>query len=195
MKKQTKRNMRNIYRNCFSYLGRLRNICFVIIFLFLFSFFLGFSFPQIFEKEIMKYISEILKRTENLGFIGMFLFIFSNNLSTAFLSLIFGLFFGIFSVFISMVNGYVLGFVMRKSIEIGGIGTSWKILPHGVFELPAFIISVALGLKLGMFIFARKKKEYLRDNFENALKVFVYIVLPLLLIAGIIESVLIFLVR
>ena len=63
-----------------------------------------------------------------------------------------------------------------------------RLLPHGIFEIPALILSLGLGLKLGFFIFTKNKKKYLKDNLINSLRVFVYIILPLLIIAAIIEA-------
>jgi uncharacterized membrane protein SpoIIM required for sporulation len=60
-----------------------------------------------------------------------------------------------------------------------------------VFELPAVFISLALGVKLGMFIFSREKgKEFMRRA-RNSMIIFVCIVIPLLIIAAVIEGLLI----
>ncbi|MEI6731787.1 MAG: stage II sporulation protein M, partial [archaeon] len=71
----------------------------------------------------------------------------------------------------------------------------WKIVPHGIFELPAIFVSLGLGIKLGAFVFGpERKKEFVRRALAS-LKVFVYVVLPLLIIAAIIEGMLIFLYK
>ena len=71
----------------------------------------------------------------------------------------------------------------------------WRIFPHGIFELPAVFISLGLGLKLGTFIFQRNKLKAFAEFFWNSLRVFLFIVLPLLIIAAIIEGSLIFLLE
>jgi len=68
----------------------------------------------------------------------------------------------------------------------------WRILPHGIFELPAVFIALGMGLKFGGFIFQKEKIKSLREYFWNSLRVFLFVVLPLLIIAGIIEGTLIF---
>jgi len=39
------------------------------------------------------------------------------------------------------------------SVGIEGYGILWRLVPHGIFELPAVFISLGLGIKLGTFIF------------------------------------------
>lgn len=183
------------YRKCFEYIKCLKNYYIVLLSLFLAAFIFAFAYPQLFQETLNKYITEILKQTENLGVFGMFMFLFKNNLSTAFFGIVLGAVFGIFPLVSSIMNGYVLGFVLRKSADVGGLGVVWKILPHGIFELPAFFLSISIGLKLGMFISARKKRKYLAENIEMGFRVFLYVIFPLLIIAGVIETVLIFFLK
>ena len=89
-------------------------------------------------------------------------------------------------------NGYLVGFVARMSVDAGGIGVLWKLFPHGIFELPAVIMSIGIGMKMGIDIFRKDKKQIAR-NFKEALRFLIFVVLPLLIIAGIIEGILIFL--
>tara|TARA_Y100000310_G_C20095245_1_gene540165 strand:- start:42 stop:488 length:447 start_codon:yes stop_codon:yes gene_type:complete len=139
---------------------------------------------------IREFVKEIVEKTEGMGFVQLFWFIFQNNVVTAFFGLILGLVLGLFPIFISMINGYVIGFVANISVSVAGFSSLWKLAPHGIFELPALIISLGLGLKLGSFIFAKsgKRKKKLKYDLKNSLRVFLFIVIPLLLIAGLIES-------
>ena len=91
------------------------------------------------------------------------------------------------------INGYVLGFVAYLVVNSDGILVLWRLFPHGIFELPAIFISLGLGLKVGTFIFQKKKFESLKKYSLNSLRVFLFIVLPLLIIASIIEGSLIYL--
>jgi stage II sporulation protein M len=70
-----------------------------------------------------------------------------------------------------------------------------KLLPHGIFELPAIILALAFGLRTGMFIFSKKPELEFRYRIKNALRVFVFVIVPLLVIAAIIETSLIFLIK
>ena len=92
----------------------------------------------------------------------------------------------------AILNGYLVGFVASMAVGSGGVIVLWRILPHGIFELPAVFISLGLGLKFGTFIFQKKILESFRRFLWNSLRVFLLIVLPLLIIAAIIEGCLIF---
>ena len=99
-----------------------------------------------------------------------------------------GVFIGLFPITSAVVNGYLIGFIANHAVAEKGVLVLWRLLPHGIFELPAVFISMGLGLKIGIGLL---KEENLKKNFVNALRVFVFVVLPLLIIAGIIEGVLV----
>jgi len=67
----------------------------------------------------------------------------------------------------------------------------WRLVPHGIFELPAIFISLGIGLKFGTFIFQKNKSESFRRYLWNSLQLFVLIIMPLLIAAAIIEGALI----
>jgi stage II sporulation protein M len=90
-----------------------------------------------------------------------------------------------------MINGAVLGYVFSRVYVLYGASDFWRILPHGIFELPAIFIALGLGVKLGFFIFSGNiKQEFLR-RFYYSFLVFLFVVVPLLIIAAIIEGLLI----
>jgi stage II sporulation protein M len=157
---------------------------------------LGFFIPV--SKEIMDiilgYLQQILEQTKDMSMLQLISFIFLNNLQASFLGLTFGLVLGIFPVLFTILNGYVLGIVASLSVSQEGIYSLLNLFPHGIFELPAVFISLGMGLKLGAFIFQKNKKEFFKKNISRSAKVFLFIILPLLLIAAIIEGVLIFLI-
>jgi len=136
---------------------------------------------------IMTFIDNLIRQTEGMGQGELVGFIFFNNLQSSFMGLIFGILFGIFPVFALITNGYLLGFVSASSVKTGGLFTLWRILPHGIFELPALFIALGLGLRLGTFVFRDDKKSFKRNLLES-LRVFLLIVLPLLIIAALIEG-------
>ncbi len=123
-----------------------------------------------------------------MSFLQLFVFILQNNLITAFFGLLLGVFLGLFPLLLTFLNGYVLGFVANLSVGIGGFSSLWRLVPHGIFELPALIISLGLGLKLGMFVFSKNPKKQLVYDLENSLRVFLFVILPLLIVAGLIET-------
>ena len=90
------------------------------------------------------------------------------------------------------MNGFILGFVSKLSVAEIGLFSLWKLLPHGIFELPAIFISFASGVKLGSFIFHKKKIEALENFLKNTLRIFILVVVPLLFLAALIESAFLF---
>ncbi len=158
---------------------------------------LGYFFPIFFEKQILDLIKGLIEKTKGLGTFELIRFIFINNLGSSFFALFLGIFFGIFPIGVLVANAYVLGYVASKSVGVGGIGILWKLLPHGIFEIPAIIISIAIGLRLGMFLFVSKKRNFaeFKKLIIDAFRVFVLIVIPLLVLAAIIEGALIVLLE
>jgi len=182
----------NNYKKIWGYLKKNKIYFLIILVLFIISILIGFLFPVFFVEFIKKFILELADKTKNMNFFQLLIFILENNLTTAFFGMLLGVFFGIFPLLLVIFNGYVLGFVSNKTVGLLGFNVLFKLIPHGIFELPALVLSLGLGLKLGMFIFSKNKKKYLYENFENSLRIFIYVILPLLIIAGIIETGLIF---
>jgi len=169
-----------------------KNYIFLTILLFLFG--IGISLiyrPAIIVDLIKNFIERVVQDTQGLNLWGMIVYILNNNLRSCFFSMIFGIFLGIFPIFTVLSNGYVLGFVAEKAVGLEGMPVLLRLFPHGIFEFPAVIISIALGLKLGFFWFSKNKKKGFLENIENSLRAFLFIILPLLIIAAIMEGILI----
>lgn len=187
MKGKTKKGN---YKQIWKFIKESRNYFYLVLGLFIVSILIGYIFPVFFSDFIKKFIEEIVKKTEGLKNWQLFIFILQNNLQTAFLGLIFGILFGILPLILILFNGYVLGFVANKTVAIAGSGVLIRLLPHGIFEIPAIILSFGLGLRLGMFIFKKsgqRKKEFMY-SFGNSMKTFLYVIIPLLIIAALIET-------
>jgi len=176
------------------YIKESRNYIYVIISLFVISIILGYLNASKLGMldEIIKGLLESTKDLSGPSLIG---FIFLNNIQSAFYGFIFGVVLGIFPIFNALINGVLIGYVMEKAVTSVGILQTLKLLPHGIFELPAIFISLGLGLRMGLFIFTKNKTKELRRSFLEGLNTFFLIVLPLLIIAAIIEGLLIALLK
>ncbi len=146
------------FQNALKYTFDSKNYILFMIFLFLLSISLGFAFPKLFEAQLLKLIEELLRQTQGLGIFEMIGFIMFNNIKSSFFGLFFGLFFGILPMALIIVNGFLLGFVMHKVVLSEGIFVLWKLFPHGIFEIPAILISVGIGLRLGLFFLNIKNR-------------------------------------
>ena len=195
--KSKKFNLKEEYKESWSYIIESKKFIYFIVSLFFIFTLIGFFIPapESVSEQIFKFIKELLEKTEGMSQGELVRFIFFNNFKSSFFGMIFGILLGIFPFFAAVANGYLLGFVASITVENGGFITLWRVLPHGIFELPAIFISLGLGLKMGLIIFQKgsflHKFESLRRYFWNSLKVFLFIVLPLLITAAIIEGTLI----
>ncbi len=188
--KKEKFNIRRIYRESWKYIYDTRDYLALIAISFLASAVIGFFFSDNFG-FFNKIIKEIIEDTKDLSWIKMMWFIFVNNSISSIWGMLLGIFFGIIPIFTSLFNGALLGYVYSKASVIEGYGVIWRLVPHGIFELPAVFISLALGIKLGSVWMAKDKKKYFLENIRKCMIVFITIVLPLLIVAAIIEGTLI----
>jgi len=197
MKKERTKKLnwfKNNLKLSWDYIKDSRRFIYFTICLFVVFILLGYFRPVYFVDIIRKMLEDIVNASQGLNTFQMIIFILENNIKNAFIGLMVGVLFGIFPLFTLVANGYVLGFVGYYASKQAGLGVLWQLLPHGIFELPALILALSLGVKFGMFLFYKKKKT-IKEEFlyrlDRSLRVFIFIILPLLIIAGIIEGLLI----
>ena len=182
------------YKLCWKFLNESKwHVVFALGF-FMLTFLIGFAFPIFFADEIIAFVNELIASLEGMSVVELIGFIFWNNLKASFFAIILGITLGILPLVMLVTNGYLLGFVSREAVAQNGLFVMWRLLPHGIFELPAVILSIGIGLKIGAGMLGKDVKKKLKYNFKEGLRFFVFVILPLLLIAGIIEGVLVGLV-
>lgn len=121
-----------------------------------------------------------------------FLFILFKNALSLLVSFILSPLLDIIPLVSLFANGWLLGFVAVLATEKKGfLFLLLGILPHGIFELPAFFIGEAAALNLGaavlVAIFKREKRPELAQNLRlNTLRLL--IALALLVPAAVIET-------
>jgi len=144
----------------------------IALFFFLFGIFLAafaLGNEDFFLTELTKSQQDLLAEMAEMIFAGPPLkgiaILFLNNLLVSLQMMIFGFFLGITPLIGLFTNGALLGSIIA-GLEYQGASTlvflSLGVLPHGIFELPAFIISAAFGLKLGfhlLFPLPQKKRD------------------------------------
>ncbi|OBZ15283.1 stage II sporulation protein M [Bacillus sp. FJAT-26390] len=134
----------------------------------------------------------------------MIIFIFLNNAIKSILVMYLGALFGILPFFFLVVNGMLIGYLLKTSAELHGGGFVAELvikglLPHGILEIPAIIIACAYGMRFGVLVlkaggsilFARSKQEKSGRELESFVvrTVPVMVILTItLLIAAVIES-------
>lgn len=187
----------NNFNQAINYIKISRKYIYFSIILFLIFAFLALFLPtpSFIVTQINDLIKSLAQKTAGLDSIGLIYFIFKNNLTVSLIGVIFGTIFAIVPIILVISNGYVIGYVIKMLIlKLGltaGIFNLWKLLPHGVFEIPAVMISLGIGIKLGVVLIHSLNKDSFQELKENlflAGKVFLFIIVPLLLVAAIIEG-------
>ena len=194
MVRKKRKDKNSFFREAVSYLKATKKYIFLAIAVFVVSSFVGFGFSDKFG-FFNEFLEELALSIEGKNVFELIWFIFTNNVSSAFFAMIFGAVFGIFPIINAILNGTVLGYVFSLASAEGGFSVILYLVPHGIFELPAVFISLGLGIRLGLFIFAKDKVKELKYRFFSSIKVFLTIVLPLLIIAAIIEGIFISITR
>lgn len=155
------------------------------------SYIAGRLFPEI-SATILTYFNEVVADSGIVRDDGSFsaLALFGNNLRAMVLSTLYGFIPFLYLPALSMgVNAILLGMVASS------VNGQWLlaagILPHGIFELPALCLSLAAGLCLCQNInrYIRKnEKGIMKPLLLNILRVTGLVVIPLLVVAAIMES-------
>ncbi|MDP2946676.1 MAG: stage II sporulation protein M [Nanoarchaeota archaeon] len=180
------------YRQCFNFLGELKWYFVFSIEIFCLFFLIGFIFPVFFREQLISLISDLASSIEGKSTIGIILYIFLNNVQASLLSFILGIGLAVFPFITLVFNGYLLGFIGKEVVIREGFFSLWRIFPHGIFELPAIFFSTGIGLKIGIEIFTKKKS--MKYNYTEGVRFFLFVVIPLLIVAAIIEGMLIMLI-
>jgi uncharacterized membrane protein SpoIIM required for sporulation/ABC-type transport system involved in multi-copper enzyme maturation permease subunit len=101
--------------------------------------------------------------------------------------------FGVMGVIISMAPFAILGFLYAQPImaQVGAATYLAAVIPHSLVEVPAVVIATAAALRLGAIITRPPEGKGVWDSWLGALadliKVWIGLVLPLLIIAALIE--------
>ncbi len=118
--------------------------------------------------------------------------IFLNNSVKTLAAILLGLAIGIVPALFLVVNGVVLGVVFFLSSHSRGVWPSLlAILPHGILELAAVFLGTAIGLMLGDHVLKRilkKSEAKIKTELGRALRFFAIVIVPMLLIAALIEA-------
>jgi uncharacterized membrane protein SpoIIM required for sporulation len=96
--------------------------------------------------------------------------------------------FGIVPLIIAVLNGLILGWIVAKSPGMSGANFSVMLIPHGIFEWPAMLIAWGIGIWRGFGYRYVGAAGTWKDRWQTANKIFFTVILPLLLIAAIIEG-------
>ena len=142
-------------------------------------------------QAVVNWAAEALSSGMELSRFELFLFIFRNNTTALFYSLIESVVFGISSIMMIVANGVIVGvFMILVTQKISFIYFILGIAPHGIFEIPAAIITASMGMRIGSTVIAKltKKNVSIIKEIYDALKCYFMLIVPLLFVAALIEA-------
>ncbi|MGA2104915.1 stage II sporulation protein M [Methanoregula sp.] len=146
--------------------------------------------PEIGNELLQMFQREIAGQITISDPFNMCINIFANNLDACILLFLGGASFGIITMVILSLNGIVIGAV-TEIISKGhsAIFIAAAILPHGIFEIPAFIIASSLGFLMGQSLIAEWYGT--ADSAVDAAHLarrFLLFVIPLIAVAAVVEA-------
>lgn len=140
---------------------------------------------------IKQYFGSINGLLENATLSERIIFIFKNNITVSFFTIVSGII-PLFPLCFLFFNGVVIG--LAQHISQAPAEFYLSLVPHGIFELPAFFIAVFMGLRFNLIpiqlIYHYKKtgqhRGFLKEFFQD---LFYYggLIILLLAIAAVIE--------
>lgn len=158
--------------------------------------------PQIVDlttPEDVQVFAERIEQSTNLNALNQKFsapFIFLHNVRAVGIILIAGFIsFSVLGMFVYLVNLSVIGFILGIFQLLGYSPLDLAVhglLPHGIFEIPALLLASAAMLRIGVVLVTpqvgRSMGEVVLEQLAHWTKVGIGLVLPLLLIAAVIET-------
>ncbi len=168
----------------------------VCVIIFLLSLPVGYFAPTEIKKAVLlpllEKIDEIITPHDGL----LFLRILWNNAGVGLLLMLLG-FLIVPSLIILFSNGLIIGVVFSLQQKIGLLSNTTflsfilGLLPHGIFEIPAIILSCTVGIAIGLRVILKKRYVPYRTKREvvrQCCTVFLVIILPLFIVAAVVET-------
>jgi stage II sporulation protein M len=159
--------------------------------LFLISLVSGLLVSPEFASSALEELKLTLKPlAESLNPVVLLVIIFINNAIKALAALALGIVLGLPSLFFLGANGFMVGVTataLKSSLGCGVIAAS--LTPHGIIEIPALVLSSALGLKIGWesLKYLTRQKSSVKAQLQQGIRVYFKWILVSLFCAAIIE--------
>ena len=171
----------------------------ILTLIFAVSFLAGILAPSSIRQQMTEVFQAVVGNYRGLAGGMLYFNILVQNVMATIFVLIAGVFVGIIPTFAISSNAFGLGVLYRQAAEVAGYSkAALKVLPYGVFEIPALLIAASYGLWLGVTVLRRmrgKESTPLGVNIEHAFRRYFAVVFPLLIVAAAIETALILWLR
>lgn len=154
------------------------------------------DFAKTFSNTYIEYLMELVEKIRNTPLYHQIYIIWLNNFLVSILTIVMGIVpVPILPMIPLISNAVFMGLLQRISeSKVNGLSFYAALLPHGIFEIPAFFIAVYLGIRLSLipykmiWHYLKTKeirpfyKEYLAD-----LRYYLILIFILLTVAAVIE--------
>lgn len=177
--------MERVERRPYHQIGRdlasARSFIFAAVAIFLGAAVVGALFPQLSlpQLEVFREYAEMFR---GRSWSGLALLIFFNNAMAAGLAILLAPLLGLVPLLGVVTNGLILGaFWLQHASEF------WRLIPHGIFELPAVFIAWGVGLWIGFWV-VQARTSVLRERLGVGLRLYFSVVVPLLVVAALVEA-------
>lgn len=140
---------------------------------------------------IRRLVDSLIERFGGSRDAALFFMIFRQNLQATLVIVVSGVAFSVFPICAAVLNGMVIGYVLSSigsysDFTLGGAVLS--MLPHGIFEIPAVILAISLGIQNGLWPFQNERWFRLKRSLFRSLYCYILCIIPLLFVAGVIET-------
>ena len=155
-----------------------------------------YAFPEVLQAELTgDNIADNLQQLQ-LFLAALPMLIFFQNIRALLLQSLLGVFtFGVLGILVFMLPWGLISFVAAQLYMAGQDPFTFllaTVVPHAVIELPALLIAAAAGLRWHAVVIAPPPRQTLSEAFLQAAsefaRLFVGVVIPLLLIASLLEG-------
>ena len=167
----------------------------ILTLIFAASFLAGTFVPSPIRRQIVGMFEAMAGDYRELSGGMLFFNILVQNVMVTMFVVLFGVVVGIIPTFVVGSNAFGLGVLYRQASEVSGYSkAAFKVLPYGVFEIPALLIAASYGLWLGVMVVRRMRGREgtpLKTHMGHAFRRYFAVVFPLLVVAAAIETALI----
>lgn len=176
------------------FLIKNRNYIFTTIWFLIFFIIISLFLPinEDLKNTLIKQITEYVSTIQTNNNLVLMWRIFLNNSFVSLLIILFWFLLSIWWMLIMFSNIFITWLVLNISIEKIWLTKSLlAILPHGIIEITAILLSVALWFKVTILIIKKIwnwKKVRIKNELKEIIVFYWSVILPLLLIAAFIEA-------
>ncbi len=152
----------------------------------------GILSPPPFRRRIAEGFLEMMEPLQNRAGGELFLLILVNNTIETLFMVLFGVLFGILPVLSVATNGFLLGVLyLQSAAAVGYWKAALQVMPHGVFEIPAFLFAASYGMWLGVSFLhrvRRREADPLGMKVLHAVRKYFAVAFPMFVIAAAVET-------